>query len=52
MEENTKKANQELEKLIKNPEKINSFTKNIKKLKEYNKNSINILLEEIDGLLN
>lgn len=52
VEENTKKANQELEKLIKNPEKINSFTKNIKKLKEYNKNSINILLEEIDGLLN
>lgn len=52
VEENTKKANQELEKLIKNPEKINSFTKNIKKLKEYNKNSINILLEEIDRLLN
>lgn len=52
VEENTKKANQELEKLIKNPEKIDSFTKNIKKLKEYNKNSINILLEEIDKLLN
>ncbi len=52
VEENTKKANQELEKLIQNPEKINSFTKNIKKLKEYNKNSINILLEEIEGLLN
>ena len=51
VEENTRKANQELEKLIKNPEKINSFTQNVKKLKEYNQKSINILLEEIDHLL-
>lgn len=51
VEENTKKANQELEKLIKNQKKIKSFTKNIKKLKEYNKNSINVLLGEIDRLL-
>lgn len=52
VEENAKKANQELEKLIQNPDKINSFTKNIKKLKAYNQNSINILLEEIERLLN
>lgn len=52
VEENTKKANQELEKLIQNPEKTASFTENIKKLKEYNQNSINILLEEIERLIN
>lgn len=51
VEENTKKANKELEKLIKNPEKIDSFTENIKKLKSYNKNSINVLLEEIERLI-
>lgn len=51
VEENTKKANHELEKLIQNPKKIESFTENIKKLKEYNQNSINVLLEEIDHLL-
>ncbi|MBU1033343.1 hypothetical protein KKI22_00125 [Patescibacteria group bacterium] len=52
VEENTKKANKKLAELIENPEKISGFTKNIKKLKAYNQNSINILLKEIDRLLN
>ncbi|AKM81023.1 MAG: UDP-N-acetylglucosamine:LPS N-acetylglucosamine transferase [Candidatus Pacebacteria bacterium GW2011_GWF2_38_9] len=52
VEENAKKANKELAELIENPEKISDFTKNIKKLKAYNQNSINILLKEIDRLLN
>jgi processive 1,2-diacylglycerol beta-glucosyltransferase len=51
VEENAKKANQELEKLIQNPKKITTFKTNIKKLKAYNQNSINILIEEIDRLL-
>lgn len=51
VEENVKKANQELEKLIKNPEKIKAFTSAIKKLKDYNQRAIDVLLAEIDALL-
>lgn len=51
VEENSKKANKKIAELIENPDKITTFTKNLKKLKAYNKNSINILLKEIDRLL-
>lgn len=51
VEENTKKANAMLEELIKKPEKIIAFKPNIKKLKKYNQNSINILLKEIEKIL-
>ncbi len=50
-EENAKKANQKLQKLINNPKKLKLFSKSIKKLKKYNQNSINILLKEIDRLI-
>ena len=48
VEENSKKANQKLMEIIENPEIIDSFKKNVKKMKEYNQKSINILLDEID----
>lgn len=51
VEENVKKANQELEKLIQHPEKIKAFTPAIKKLKKYNQNAINVLLKQMDLLL-
>ncbi len=51
VEEDTKKANKKLTNLIEHPEKIAAFTENIKALKKYNQNSINILLKEIDRLL-
>lgn len=51
VEEDTKKANKKLTNLIEHPEKITAFTENIKALKKYNQNSINILLKEIDHLL-
>lgn len=52
VEEDNKKANQKLDKLIKNPKEIDAFTKHIKTLKKYNQGSIDILLEEINKLLN
>lgn len=48
VEERSKEANTKLMEIIKNPDIIKSFSKDIKKMKEYNKNSINVLLEEID----
>lgn len=52
VEENAKRANKTLEQIIKNPKKLDFYTLNIKKLKQYNQNSINILLKEIDELMN
>jgi UDP-N-acetylglucosamine:LPS N-acetylglucosamine transferase len=51
VEENTKKANQKLSALIKNPQKIRAFTENIRKLKKYNQKSIEVLLETITPFL-
>jgi UDP-N-acetylglucosamine:LPS N-acetylglucosamine transferase len=51
VEENEKKANQKLEKIIKNPKKIETFSKNIKALKKHNQGAIDILLKEIEKLI-
>ena len=48
VEENSKKANKILLDFIKHPEKLKEFDKPLKKMKEYNQGSIDILLKEID----
>lgn len=47
VEENTKRANQKIKKIIANPKQLEFFDSSIKKLKKYNQNSIEILLKEI-----
>jgi len=51
VEEKAKKANKKLSAIIKNPEILDKFSKDLKKMKKYNQNSINILLKEIDKAL-
>lgn len=51
VEEKTKESNRLFEELIENPQEIESFNKNILKLKKYNQQSINVLLKEMDRLL-
>lgn len=51
VEENTRRANQKLSKLIEHPEEIAKFTPHLKALKKHNQNSINVLLKIIEKLL-
>lgn len=50
VEENSKKANQKIQKLIKNPQQITKFDQNIKKLKTFNQQAAVILLAELKKL--
>lgn len=51
VEENDAKANQKLTYILNHPEKLKAFTKPLQKLKQYNQNSIKILMAEIKRLI-
>jgi UDP-N-acetylglucosamine:LPS N-acetylglucosamine transferase len=50
VEEKTKAANQKLLEIIKKPQELEKFQTSLKKLKEHNRQSASILIEEIDKI--